>query len=341
MTETRIKRVNIKKKTLETEAGKFFSYEKLVIATGCEAVDLAEYGTKGTNLRGIHYLRNIVDADKLIESITAAKEKGGKAVCIGGGYIGMECAAVLQQNGLDVTMVFPEARLMERLFTEELSDFYEKFYADKDITMLHGNLAVAFEGDEEGHVTHTVLKSGTKLECDLVLVGVGAHPNTDLFRDQLDLLPKAPGGIKVNGHLQTSNPDVYAIGDVAAFPLKVSGAITRQEHVTNARLSAAHVIGEILAPDTMEEYDYQPFFYSRVFNLSWQFYGLNVGDVVHFGDQSTGKFGAYWVKDGKVVGAFLESGTTDEFAAIKKLAIVQPVAPEDLKEQGIGFASKL
>lgn len=152
----------------------------------------------------------------------------------------MECAAALSMNQLDVTMVFPEATVMPRLFTPEMAAFYEGFYKEKGIKILKGELVTSLEGQAGkvgghacGHgqfdvgalwlfvwricirltstgsyfiwvqVTHAVLKSGTRLECSLVLVGVGARPNTELFNaGQLELLQGPPGGIKVNGHLQ-------------------------------------------------------------------------------------------------------------------------------------------
>lgn len=341
LTNTRVTTADLKLKALSTEGGDTIMYQKLIVATGARAVTLADFKTPGADLGGVHYLRNVQDADSLLAAIQMCKEKGGKAVCIGGGYIGMECAAGLALNGLDVTMVFPEGRMMERLFTPELATFYEDFYKGKGIKLMKGDLAVSLEG-QEGQVTHTVLKSGTKLESSLVLVGVGARPNTQLFQGQLDLLEGAPGGIKVNNRLQSSNPDVYAVGDVAAFPLKLTGAVTRQEHVTNCRQTAAYAMHEVLAPGNQPEYDYLPFFYSRVFNLSWQFYGVSDGDVTLFGDRTPGsKFGAYWVKDGKVVGAFLESGSNDDNAAIKKMVEARPAAPSDLESQGLAFASKL
>lgn len=97
---------------------------------------------------------------------------------------------------------------------------------------------------------------------------------------------------------------------------------------------------------SVDEYDYLPYFYSRAFDLSWQFYGDNVGETVLFGDadpsSATHKFGQYWIKDGKIVGAFLESGTPEENKAIAKVAKVQPLATLDqLAQEGISFASKI
>ena len=142
----------------------------------------------------------------------------------------------------------------------------------------------------------------------------------------------------MNSQLQSSNADVYAVGDVATFPLKLTGGLARQEHVTCARQTAAHAMAEAMAPGSAGDFDYLPFFYSRVFNLSWQFYGLNEGECVIHGDVSAAKFGAYWVKEGAVVGAFLEGGSAEENAAIKKVVAARAAAPADLKQQGIAFA---
>ena len=108
----------------------------------------------------------------------------------------------------------------------------------------------------------------------------------------------------------------------------------------SARQSARYVVAAIMEPGKTEEFDYLPFFYSRVFTLSWQFYGDNVGEVVYFGDFSGSTFGAYWVNKGHLVGAFLEGGTKEEYEAVAKATRFRP-AIEDLTElerQGLTFA---
>lgn len=171
----------------------------------------------------------------------------------------------------------------------------------------------------------------------MVVVGIGIRPNTSLFEGQLTL---EKGGIKVNGRLQSSNSSVYAVGDVAAFPVKLFGETRRLEHVDSARKSARHAVAAIMDPNKTDEFDYLPFFYSRVFTFSWQFFGDNVGEVVHYGDFSGNTFGAYWVNKGHVVGSFLEGGTKEEYEAIAKATRMKP-AIEDLAElerQGLAFA---
>ncbi|RRT48773.1 hypothetical protein GW17_00004747 [Ensete ventricosum] len=175
-----------------------------------------DFGVQGADANNIFYLREIDDADKLVAAIHAKKD--GKAVIVGGGYIGLELGAALKLNNLDVTMVYPE-----------------------------------------------------------------------------------PWCSKL--HFKEGKP--------------------------------------------IEEYDYLPYFYSRSFDLSWQFYGDNVGDTILFGDNdptsAKPKFGTYWIKEGKVVGVFLESGSPEENKLIAKVAKLQPPVqdPEQLEKEGLAFAGKI
>ncbi|VAI00678.1 unnamed protein product [Triticum turgidum subsp. durum] len=245
-------------------------------------------------------------------------------------------------NDLDVTMVFPEPWCMPRLFTAEIAAFYESYYTNKGVKILKGTIAVGFDADANGDVTAVKLKDGSVLEADIVVVGVGGRPLTTLFKGQV---AEEKGGIKTDAFFETSVPGVYAVGDVATFPMKIYNDERRVEHVDHSRKSAEQAGKE--AGSAVEEYDYLPYFYSRSFDLSWQFYGDNVGDAILFGDADPGsakpKFGSYWVKDGKCVGAFLEGGSPDENAAIAKLARAQlPAAsPDELKAAGLQFASKI
>ncbi|KAL4306706.1 hypothetical protein AHAS_Ahas16G0205100 [Arachis hypogaea] len=181
----------------------------------------------------------------------------------------------------------------------------------------------------------------------MVQDGVGAKPLTNLFKGKVE---EDKGGIKTDAFFKTSVDDVYAVGDVATFPMKMYGDVRRVEHVDHARKSAEQAVKAIKAKEngeTIEEYDYLPYFYSRAFDLSWQFYGDNVGEAVVFGDRdpksAKPKFGTYWIKDGKVFGVFLEGGTPEENKAIAKAAKVQPPAEnqDQLAQEGVSFATKL
>jgi len=334
-TGSRVTSADVKQKQLQISNGPTVTYDKLIVATGARPIELSQFGAANADAEGVCYLRNVVDADKLIGEIK--KCKSGKAVLIGGGYIGMECAAALSMNGLDITMVFPEDRFMERLFTPSLAEFYEDYYKAKGIKILKNNLVTGFEtgGLFKKRVSAVTLKGGDKLECGLAVVGVGAKANSDLFEGQLDI---EAGGIKVDGQMKTSDPDVYAIGDVATFPLKMAGGkFVRQEHVTHCRSSAAQAVSSILSPESSTPYDYLPYFYSRVYDLSWQFWGFNEGDAIEFGDKASKKFGAIWVSGGKVVGAFAEGATPEEAAKLKEVCTTRPKAPSEsaIQSQGV------
>nr|ADF43731.1 monodehydroascorbate reductase [Lilium longiflorum] len=342
---TEIVKADLPSKTLTSAAGATFTYDILIIATGSTVIKLSDFGVQGADAKNIFYLREIDDADKLVAAIQA--KPNGKAVIVGGGYIGLELGATLKINNLDVTMVYPEPWCMPRLFTAEIAAFYEGYYANKGIKIIKGTVAVGFDSDANGDVTAVKLKDGRVLDADIVVVGVGGRPLTTLFKGQVE---EEKGGIKTDGFFKTSITDVYAVGDVATFPLKLYNEIRRVEHVDHARKSAEHAVKAIKANSEgkpIVEYDYLPFFYSRTFDLSWQFYGDNVGDSVLFGDadptSAKPKFGSYWIKDGKVVGAFLESGSPDENKAIAKVARLQPAVadPKQLITEGLNFASKI
>ncbi|GMI96653.1 monodehydroascorbate reductase 1 [Hibiscus trionum] len=342
---TEIVKADLPANTLESSAGEKFKYQILIIATGSTVIKLTDFGVQGADAKNIFYLREVDDADKLVEAIKA--KKNGKAVIVGGGYIGLELGAALRINNLDVSMVYPEPWCMPRLFTSGIAAFYEGYYANKGIKIIKGTVAVGFTSNSNGEVKEVQLKDGRVLEADIVVVGVGGRPLTTLFKGQVE---EEKGGIKTDAFFKTSVPNVYAVGDVATFPLKLYNELRRVEHVDHARKSAEQAVKAIKGAEkgeTVEEYDYLPYFYSRSFDLAWQFYGDNVGDTVLFGDndpQSTKpKFGSYWIKDGKVVGAFLEGGTAEENQAIAKVAKLQPKVEDldALTKEGISFACKI
>ncbi|XP_042459470.1 monodehydroascorbate reductase 3, cytosolic-like [Zingiber officinale] len=342
---TEIVKADLASRTLTTAAGATITFDILIIATGATVINLSDFGTPGADANNILYLREIDDADKLVATIQA--KKNGKAVIVGGGYIGLELSAVMKINNFDVTMVYPEPWCMPRLFTPDIAAFYEAYYANKGVKIDKGTLVIGFNSDTNGDVTSVKLKDGRVLDADIVIVGVGGRPLTKLFKGQVE---EEKGGIKTDAFFQTSVAGVYAVGDVATFPLKLYNETRRVEHVDHARKSAEQAVKAIKASEegkAIDEYDYLPYFYSRSFDLSWQFYGDNVGETVIFGDNdpasSKPKFGSYWINEGKLLGAFLEGGSLEENKAIAELARLQPAVPdlEQLAKEGLSFASKI
>lgn len=313
--------IDIEKQTLTTNSGKQLKYGSLIIATGCTA---SRFPDKiGGNLSGVHYVRDVADADSLISSL----EKARKVVVVGGGYIGMEIAAAAVGWKLDTTIIFPEKHLLPRLFTPSLSKRYEELYQENGVKFLKGASIKNLEAGSGGRIAAVKLEDGSAIEADTVIIGIGAKPAVGPF-ERLGLNTNV-GGIQVDGQFRTSAPGIFAIGDVAAFPLKMYDRVARVEHVDHARRSAQHCIKALLSAQT-HTYDYLPYFYSRVFEYEgsprkvwWQFFGDNVGETIEIGNFDP-KIATFWVDSGKLKGVLLESGSTEEFELLPKLARSQP-----------------
>ncbi|WVZ25081.1 hypothetical protein V8G54_003625 [Vigna mungo] len=320
--EDPVKDIDIENQTLTTNSGKLLKYGSLIIATGCTASRFPE--KIGGNLPSVHYIRNVADADALILSL----EKSKKVVVVGGGYIGMEVAAAAVGWNLDTTIIFPEDQLLQRLFTPSLSRRYEELYQKNGVKILKGASIKKLEAGSNGHVAGVKLGDGSMVEADTVIIGIGAKPAVSSF-ERVGLNTDV-GGIQVDGLFRTSIPGIFAVGDVAAFPLKIYDRISRVEHVDHARRSAQHCVKALLSAQT-QTYDYLPYFYSRIFEYEgsprkvwWQFFGDNVGETVEVGNFDP-KIATFWIESGKLKGVLLESGSPEEFQLLPKLARNQPL----------------
>lgn len=324
-------------KTLITQSDKTVTAsDALILATGAAPIMLTR--TPGHDLDGVCYLRDNDDALKLYDALQA--NIGKTVIVVGGGYIGLEVTAAAVTVGCKVKMIFPEEHIMSRLFTPEIAVHYEKLYEDKGVELLkNGRLCKAFLDNGSGKVRGALMckdNEETEVEGSLVIVGVGARTNTQLFAGKMEMDER--GGIIVDSSLKTSVDGVYAIGDIATFPLKMyGGRKERMEHVQNARETGMHAVKAIKG--STEEYDYLPYFYSRVFDRSWQFFGDNVGDCIVVGDFAP-KLAAIWVKDGVVCGVFMEAPTADDTTAMKRIAVKRPtVDVEAFKAAGTADAA--
>lgn len=326
---TQVTEIDATKKVAVINNGQQVSFDKLLLATGTRAVTPEDIGLKGGSLGNVHTIRSEADGMGLVTSL----EKGnfGKVVIIGGGYIGMETAAALIGWGLDVTMVFPENQLMERLFPKTIADWVENEFKTRKINMLKGTTVSELLGTN-GKVSSLKLSDGTTLDADVVVVGIGARPNTELLRGQVDLAQD--GGLLVDSKmLSVSNPNVYAIGDIAAFPH--DGGHSRFEHVDNCRKSASHAVRSMIG-EQVGAYQYLPYFYSRLFEytdtpLIFQFYGRHGKDlsVVPFGDGKS-RQGALWIdRERSVKGALLTNGTKENFEELQEAARTHPKLSDD------------
>uniref|UniRef100_A0A7S4W9V9 monodehydroascorbate reductase (NADH) n=1 Tax=Alexandrium monilatum TaxID=311494 RepID=A0A7S4W9V9_9DINO len=301
------------------------AYDKLILATGARPLRVSQFGVKGDDLKNVFYIREEPEAAALVQALEALGG-AGKAVIVGGGYIGLECAAALVGWGVETTMVFPEANCMPRLFNAELGKWLEDEYAARGVKILKGDLVTEFLSEGEA-VSGVRLKSGQTLPCSVAVVGVGASPNVEFCSG----LAMDKGGFAVDPFMKTSDPSVFAIGDVCAFP-SAYGGTSRCEHVDHARKSAKQAVMAAMGLSP-EPYKYLPYFYSRVFEYSdapivFNFFGDESGEC-HVCARGEKSIGAIWVKDGRVTGALLMGSpgpTADDQAKLRELVAAQPAA---------------
>ncbi|WP_119071867.1 NAD(P)/FAD-dependent oxidoreductase [Aggregatilinea lenta] len=299
--KTRIRAVDLGSRRLYDEDGRDIEFDQLLIATGSSVRTL---DVPGGDLTGVHYLRSNADADGIVDDA----KNGQRAVVVGGGYIGMEVAATLTGRGVEVTLVYDGKRLLERLFTPEMSAFFEQYYTERGVKLIAGQKAKAFEGDER--VERVKLGSGQTLEADFVVVGVGVTPATGLFGGSE--LHMQDGGIVVNKYLQTNLPGIYAAGDVAMYYDVLYQKHRRIEHWDNAMQQGKHAAQ--IMHGSHGEYMHLPYFFSDIFDLSWEFWGDtdNADEIVYRGDLDSGEFSVWWLNGWTIVAAFVMNRPDDE-----------------------------
>jgi 3-phenylpropionate/trans-cinnamate dioxygenase ferredoxin reductase subunit len=295
---------------LHLASGNWFDYGKLVLATGGRPRRLT---IPGADLKGLHYMRSIADVDALRPEFIAGK----RMVIVGGGYIGLEVAAVAVKHGLDVEIVEFAPRVLARVAGPELSAFYEAVHRAARVKLRLNTGVEGFEAatDNPGHVGTVHCGDGTALPADLVLVAVGLVPNTELAAPAgLEM----GNGIKVDECGQTSDPDILAIGDCVEFPLPfIGGARIRLESVPSAielaRAAASLING---AP---KPYNLVPWFWSDQYNLKLQSVGLSQGhdQVVIRPPRSPEGFIAFYLKNGIMIAADCVNSVL-EFNAAKR-----------------------
>jgi 3-phenylpropionate/trans-cinnamate dioxygenase ferredoxin reductase component len=327
--ETRAQDFKFDLKQVSLENGETIEYEKLLIATGSEIKRLS---VAGHDLENIFYLRSIKQSDHIREQAENAKH----AVVIGGGYIGTETAASLNQLGLKVVMIVPEKTLLAKFATEDISAFFEKEFKKRGVEILFENQVVAFHGDET--VKEVELGSGKRIETDMVVAGIGVEPNVSIFENTGMKINK---GIMVNEFCETSIPDVYAAGDVVYFPDLYFDKIQHIEHWEHAYEQGMHVAKVMTGK--REPYKFVPFFFSDVFDYSYEFFGDNekFTDVKTRGDMDTGDFSTWWFNDKKLSAAFIMSSRPEQEGELarKWIANRTNIDKDKITDRGVEMTS--
>ena len=287
-TNTRVASIDAEAKQVVTATDEVFDYDKLVIATGSRARRL---NLPGSDLEGIFYLRTLDDVDLIRQAMGS-----GKKLCvIGGGYVGLEVAAVASVAGLDVTVIETQDRILQRVTTPEMSDYYHNLHVESGVNIMLNKAVTGFDGT--GSVSK-VLCGDDSLDADLVIIGVGIVPNIEIAENAgID----CDNGILVDDHGQTSNPDIYAAGDCTNHPNRLLGRRLRLESVPNAIEQARVACINLLGGDL--EYASIPWFWSDQYELKLQMVGFSSDgeESVVRGDKSTNSFAVFHLKDGCVV----------------------------------------
>jgi len=310
-------------KVISCSGGKEYGYGHLVWSAGGDARRLT---CDGSDLCGVHTLRCKEDVDALKASL-----KSGAARCtiIGGGYIGLEAAAVFRKLGHDVVVIEALDRVLSRVTGPEISRFVESEHTNKGAELRLGS-AVNYIAGDGGNVTGVALETGEVIPTDLVLVGIGINPC-------IDVLAKAgaqtDNGVMVNEFCQTTLTDIYAIGDCAAHISPFAGGQRiRLESVQNAN-DMANVAASAICGD-FSSYHATPWFWSDQYDLKIQTVGLSIGydHAVTRGDTATRSFSVIYLKDGHVIAIDCVNAMKD-YVQGKKLVEAQLVAaPADLAD---------
>ena len=314
---------------VEIAGGERLRYDALLLTTGSVVRRL---DVPGADLDGVLYLRRIDDADRVAAAIGA----GGRIVVVGGGWIGLEVAAAARQRGAEVTLVEVLDLPLQRVLGDEAARVFADLHRERGVDLRLGAPAVREIRGDGGRVAAVVLADGTALPADAVVIGIGIAPAT--------ALAEAAGlavenGVLVDASLRTSDPDIYAAGDVANAEHPLLGRRVRVEHWANALnggpAAARSMLGQAVS------YDRIPFFYSDQYDLGMEYAGLALpGEydrVVFRGDVAAREFVAFWLR-GDLVLAGMNVNVWDVTDAIQDLVrTARPVDPTKLADPGVAL----
>ncbi len=281
-------------------------FKKLLIATGASPMQLE---VPGVGLEGVHYLRTIDDALAIKQNSNHSK----RVVIVGGSYLALEIAASLSKLGLHVTMLTRDG-LLDKLDSPDISHFFESFYKKHHIEIIFDDEPIALLGSKR--VKRVKTKGNRDIDCDMVVIAIGVTPNIDFLRGsgiQTD------DGILVDKHLKTNKPNIFAAGDVANFYDPIFNIRQRVEHWDNAvrqgRVAAQNMLGN------KKPFDEVPYFYSHVFNLSFNLLGLIEPNQVRItrGSMEEGSFACFYVSKDVIQALFTFGRPSEELKVVENL----------------------
>jgi NADPH-dependent 2,4-dienoyl-CoA reductase/sulfur reductase-like enzyme len=314
--------VNLEGAEIDADTQKI-KYEKLLLATGGRPIRL---DLPGNELENVFTLRRIEDSAQ----IRAAAGSGKSGLILGGSFIGAEVAASLTMIDTNITMVFPESRIYEKVAPQEMSEWLHMIYASRNVRLLTGLTADRFFGG--GAVERVELSNGAMPTVDLVVMGVGILLNTQLAEGaELDIQDNDKA-VLVNRQLQTSHPDIYAAGDIAAWPSETFGKRLRVEHWDVARSQGLQAGRNMAGAE--EPYTPLPYFFSDLFDLSFEVWGdlSSWDETVRRGELDARNVAFYYFADGKLTGVLAMGRPENEREPMQELIRARP-AYDDVAKQ--------
>jgi NADPH-dependent 2,4-dienoyl-CoA reductase/sulfur reductase-like enzyme/nitrite reductase/ring-hydroxylating ferredoxin subunit len=324
----KVTKVDVGTKTVSFENSDKIAYDKLLLATGGIARKL---NVPGESLSNIFTLRTFADARIIVKSC----EKASRAVIVGSSFIGLESAASLRKRGLQVTVVAPETVPFERVFGPEIGNMFRQFHEENGVVFRLGTTVEKFEGAEA--VKTVVLKDGSRIDTDIVLIGIGVRPDTDYLQS----VPKeADGSLKTNAYFRVAE-DVYAAGDIARFPDWRSGEYIRIEHWRTAeqqgRDAALNMAGKPTPNMNV------PFFWTKQANLSIRYVGhvQKWDEIIFDGDIAGRNFTAFYVRNNEVHAAAGCKRDKQMAAILELMRLKKMPSAADIRANPIDFLELL
>ncbi len=326
----RVEKIDPSRKILHLDDGRTQDYDKLALTLGAYPNTIP---LSGSDMKGVHYLRKLVDVEKIRPFIGCGKS----AVIIGGGYIGLEAGAVLCQTGMSVTVLEALPRVLQRVTAPVVSTFYERLHTEQGVRVVTGAQLTSIEG--EGRVERVHCADGSQYDADLVIIAVGVLPNTRLA-DKAGL--DVEDGILVDEFARTSEADIVAAGDCTRHFNPIYRRSVRLESVQNAvdqaKTAAATLNGEL------QPYHALPWFWSDQYGVKLQIAGLSQGydNIVMRGDPEAGLSFAVFYFRGERLLAVDAINRPGEFMAGRKLLLAAtPVDKEKLADEVVPIKSLL
>ncbi len=306
--------IDTKARTVTLSDDSQVEYDKLLIATGSRVRKL---DVPGADLPGIRYLRTAAESQALTDAYTAKP----RVVVVGAGWIGLEAASAARERGSEVTVVEPQSTALASVMGEQVGELYANLHRAHGVDLRFGVGVQGFAGDDK--VTGVRLDTGEVLPADLVVVGVGVQPNTELAEAAgIEVADRESGsGILTGTDLQTSVPGVYAAGDVVRWDHPLLGHSIRVEHWQNAIDTGASAAKAMIGQDV--SHDAMPYFFTDQYDLGMEYAGDvprgTSTEVVLRGDPTSGAYLAFWLDSDNHVLAGMHVNTWGAIDAVRDL----------------------